>query len=349
MQKKPSVLIVGVGAMGLVTGYHLSLAGADINFLVRPARLAQLASPQILYCHNDRELKTLGTYRAISSIGEIDAHALDYVLVTLDGVTSRTAEGSALLRAIGAALANTSSHLLIGGVGVGLREHYLKTTGLPPERVLSSFLGLLSYQLDKAEIPVHPPARAEIIAQASMAYVQFPSKVGFVIDSTYPQAAKDFASFYNRCGVSRCVSMNPTLFKIVSNMPFPLFAINEIAGWPKSEDLAKNKELWRLNRLAQGEIMGLKQHGWIGKLMRLLMTGKMHLKLWQKLERDSMPIDFNAFNRFHHGGKVQAQDIEIMQNCIAVGMSQGFLMSALKEVLARLDAHKRAQAKAVMS
>jgi len=329
--------------MGLVTGYHLSLAGAEVTFLVRPARLAQLASPQILYCHNDRALKTLSAYRAISSIGEIDAHSLDYVLVTLDGATSRNAEGSALLRSIGIALAGTSTHLLIGGVGVGLREHYLKTTGLPPERVLNSFLGLLSYQLDKADIPVNPPARPEIISRASMAYVQFPSKAGFVIDSTYPRAAKDFAALYKRCGVSRCVVMNPALFKIVSNMPFPLFAISEIAGWPKSEDLARNKELWRLNRLAQGEIMGLKQQGWIGKLMRLVMTEKMHLKLLQKLEKDSLPIDFVAFNRFHHGGKVQAQDIEIMRNCVAVGISQGFAMSALKEVLARLDAHKRAQ------
>lgn len=344
MQKKPSVVVVGVGAMGLVTGYHLSLAGAEVTFLVRPARLAQLASPQILYCHNDRELKTFSAYRAISSIGEIDTQSLDYVLVTLDGATSRTAEGSALLRSIGTALAGTSTLLLIGGVGVGLREHYLMTTGLPPDQVLNSFLGLLSYQIDKADIPVNPPARPEIISQAGMAFVQFPNKVGYIIDSSYPQAAKDFAALYNRCGVSRCAIMNPTLFKIVGNMPFPLFAISEIAGWPKSEDLARNKQLWRLNRLAQGEIMGLKQHGWIGKLMRLVMTGKMHLKLAQKLEKDSLPIDFGAFNRFHHGGKVQAQDIEIMQNCVAVGVSQGYAMSALKEVLARLDAHKKAKA-----
>lgn len=131
MQNKPSVMVVGVGAMGLLTGYHLSLAGADVAFLVRPARLAQLATPQILYCHSDRELKTFGAYRAISSIGEIDANSLDYVLVTLNGATSRTAEGSELLHSIGAALAGTSTQLLIGGVGVGLREHYLKTTGLP--------------------------------------------------------------------------------------------------------------------------------------------------------------------------------------------------------------------------
>ena len=42
--EKPGVLIVGAGAMGLVIGYHLSLAGAQITFLVRPQRLAALAT-----------------------------------------------------------------------------------------------------------------------------------------------------------------------------------------------------------------------------------------------------------------------------------------------------------------
>jgi hypothetical protein len=138
--------------------------------------------------------------------------------------------------------------------------------------------------------------------------------------------------------------MNPTLFNIVGSMIFPLFAVSEIAGWPAFAELARNRPLWRLNCQAQNEIIGLKQHGWIGRLMRLVMTENMHLRLVEKLEKDSLPMDFQAFNRFHHGGKVQAQDIEIMQNCVAVGQSQGFAMSALKEVLARLDAHKKAAA-----
>jgi hypothetical protein len=74
------------------------------------------------------------------------------------------------------------------------------------------------------------------------------------------------------------------------------------------------------------------------------MTEKMQLKIWRKVEKDSLPMDFQAFNRFHHGGKVQPQDIEVMQNCVADGERQGFAMSALKEVLARLDAHKKATA-----
>jgi hypothetical protein len=164
------------------------------------------------------------------------------------------------------------------------------------------------------------------------------------MEGRHRQAAKAFAALYDRCGSSRCSVISSKLFNVITNVPFPVFAISEIAGWPPFGELARNRQLWRLNTRAQAEISRLKQHGWVGKLVALVLTDKMQLKLNQKLEKDSLPLDFQAFNRFHHGGKVQAQDIEIMQNCVAIGIQQGFAMSALKEVLARLDAHKKAQA-----
>ena len=345
MQNKPAVMIMGAGAMGLITGYHLHLAGAEVTFLVRPGRLAEMQSPQMLYCFNDASLKTFTQYRAVASVAEIDCAAQDYIIVTLDGAVSRGAEASATLRVIGAAIRNSATRLMIGGVGVGLREHYLNTTGLPPQRVLNSVLGLLSYQVARAEMPLIAPTRADVIGNAYMAYVQFPNQVGFAVDNSYPQAAKEFAELYNRCGVSRCTVMNKTVFDLLGNLPFAMFAVSDIAGWPSLDVLAANKELWSLNCKAQAEVMGLKRYGWIGKLMRLVMSEKMHLKLWQKVAKDSLPMDFQAFNRFHHGGKVQPQDIEIMQNCVAIGEREGSAMSALKEVLARLDTHQRAHKK----
>ena len=122
MQSKPAVTIVGAGAMGLIAGYHLNLAGADVTFLVRTKRLAELQSPQILYCHNDGELKEFTQYRAVSSVAEINCAAQAYILVTLDGAVARTPEASEMLRAIGAAIRISSTKLLIGGVGVGLQR-----------------------------------------------------------------------------------------------------------------------------------------------------------------------------------------------------------------------------------
>lgn len=346
MQNKPAVMIMGAGAMGLISGYHLSLAGADVTFLVRPGRFAELQSPQRLYCYNDGKLKEYTQYRAISSLEGFDCAAQDFILVTLDGAVSRTPEASATLRAIGAAIRNSTTTLIFGGVGVGLREHYLDTTGLPSERVLNGVLGLLSYQVARAEMPIIPPTQPELISKAYMAYVQFPNQVGFALEGSNAAAAKSFAEIYNRCSVSKCSVANKKMLDIMGNLPFAMFAVSELAGWPGLETLAKNKELWSLNCKAQAEVLGLSRFGWMGKLMRLVMTEKMHLKLWKKVEKDSLPMDFQAFNRFHHGGKVQPQDIEIMQNCVAIGEREGKAMSALKEVLARLEAHKHARKKA---
>ena len=184
MQKKPAVMIMGAGAMGLISGYHLSLAGADVTFLVRPGRFAELQSPQRLYCYNDGKLKEYTQYRAISSLEGFDCAAQDFILVTLDGAVSRTPEASATLRAIGAAIRNSTTTLIFGGVGVGLREHYLDTTGLPSERVLNGVLGLLSYQVARADMPIIPPTQPELISKAYMAYVQFPNQVGFALEGS---------------------------------------------------------------------------------------------------------------------------------------------------------------------
>ena len=47
------ILVIGAGSMGIIVGYHLSLAGADVAFLVRPHRAEVLGGRQILYWYND--------------------------------------------------------------------------------------------------------------------------------------------------------------------------------------------------------------------------------------------------------------------------------------------------------
>jgi hypothetical protein len=51
-----------------------------------------------------------------------------------------------------------------------------------------------------------------------------------------------------------------------------------------------------------------------------------------------LPLDYQAFNRFHHGGKVRAQDVEILHDCLAEGRSTGHAMPALEDLLERLEA-----------
>jgi ketopantoate reductase len=68
----PSVCIVGAGSMGVSTGYHLSLAGAAVTFLVRPHRQEQLSRPQVLYSYDDHSLKTFsGVLSSWPEIGSV--------------------------------------------------------------------------------------------------------------------------------------------------------------------------------------------------------------------------------------------------------------------------------------
>jgi Ketopantoate reductase PanE/ApbA len=342
--QKQSVLIVGAGALGLITGYHLSLAGAEVTIFVRPSKLAELKTPQLLYCYDDHQLKEFTAYRPIATVAEVAAQRFDYVLVTFDGAVCRSAEGSQLLRELGDAIRPTSAKLIIGGVGIGLRDFYLQTTRLPEDRLMEGTLGSLAYQVQRADMPLHAPTNAALLAKASIAYHHFPNKVGFMLAARPAQAAKEFAALYDRCGVARVSVMNVMLYTILNNTFFPITAVCDLAGWPDAKTMAANQPLMSLCSKSMKEIIGLPQHGWIGKIVRLFISEKMLAKLLSKMERESLPLDFHAFNKFHHGGKVRAQDIQVMQNCVESGEAQGQSMTALRELLRKYQAHCHQQA-----
>ncbi len=338
---KPSILIIGAGAVGLAVGYHLSLAGADITFLVRPGRSAAFASPQQLYCYDDASLKTFAGYSVVENVAELAQKRFQFVIVTIDGHTSRTAEGTALLRSLGDAIRASDATVIMGGFGVGLREHYLEAMRIAEDRLLKGFLVMLSHQAN-ADLPVHAPTDPAQVARVSLCYKHPSSRIGFQIETRNATAARQFAALYNRCGVSRCGLMNPALVNTVSNAVFPMYAASEVAGWPDVATVVANKELWRLACRAQGEIIALPQHGWLGKLMALIMGPRVTANIHLRLERDMLPLDYQAFNRFQHGGKVRAQDVELLRDCVASGQRRGQPMAALQALLAKLSAHEAA-------
>jgi len=82
-------------------------------------------------------------------------------------------------------------------------------------------------------------------------------------------------------------------------------------------------------------IMSLKQHSLAGKLFSKLMSDARLEKMMRDMDRDGSPVGFTAFNRFHHGGKVQEQNIQIMENYAATGAKEGRDMTAVNELLVR--------------
>lgn len=327
------VLVVGAGALGLTCAYHLQLAGAEISFLVRPHRVEGLSRPQKLYCFNDDTLKMLDNFQLLSAPKELVGKHYDFVMLTLDGSTCRSEQGSATLNAIGRALADTGSHLLICGVGIGLYQHVKKITGFSESNLLQGTMRMFAYQVADWTYDVKPPTNKEQYLQADVAYLGFANRVGFFMSSSPGRASKAFSQLWNASGVSVCKRMPNNVYTGFSNAFFPFTVASEIDGWVGTESLIADQSLWALCCESQREILRLKNFGLAGRLMSKLMSDKRIEKMMREMDVGGERIGFTAFNHFHHGGKVLEQDIEVMRNCVAAGEQQGRNMSATKTLL----------------
>ncbi len=329
-----SVLIVGAGAMGLVNGYYLQLGGAEVTFLVRPGKKMAGTAPTLLYCYDDGALKTFDGYRVEDDMAALGDVLFDYALVTLDHALCVSDEGSALLKTLGKMFANTKTVLVTGGVGIGLREHIIMTTGLPEERIINGGLTVLCHQ-SSADLPVNSPTDAALLKKSRVAYRHL-SRVSLVLDDMFPQTANAIAELYNRSGESSCAVIDKALFAVRTNSAFPMLAAGEIAGWPGIRELMGQGELWALSCEAQREVASLPQFGMgdaaVARLMSNEALGEAHLQT----EQACLPLNYQQFNRFHHGGKVSGQNLLVMRKCAEAGKQAGRQMSALSEIIERL-------------
>jgi len=333
----PTVLIVGAGAQGVITGYHLSLAGANVTFLVREGRRLALQSAQKLYCYDDASLKTFAGYGVVTSLAELVGREFDYALVTLDGPSCRSVEGTRLLTGIGDLFRAHQTIIIAGGVGV--HDHFIKTTRLPEARILEGTLGCLAYQTDRVTLPLHPPTDPAELIKASFAYHHFSNRAGFMLAARPRKEAERFAALHNQSGVSKGIVMSPTLFEIMSTAFFPMTAMCDLAGWPDARTMSANSSLMYLGSAAMREVIGLPKNGWLGSLASPFLRKATLAMLLRKMEGDSLPLDFHAFNRFHHGGKVREQDIQAMKHSIASGAAAGRKMTRLRELVDKYEKH----------
>ena len=62
-------------------------------------------------------------------------------------------------------------------------------------------------------------------------------------------------------------------------------------------------------------------------------------------EQQMLPLDLQQFNRFHHGRKVNAQDRAVLAACLAAGRDESKDMTALRELLRRVDSSAKSEGK----
>ncbi|KEF61048.1 uncharacterized protein A1O9_02613 [Exophiala aquamarina CBS 119918] len=332
------ILIVGAGSMGIIMGYILQLSGAEVTFLVRPHRAEALSRPQKLYSYDDHQLKTYTGYKLITSPSEMLGAGYDYVVITLDGAALRNEVGQALVKTIGEAVRGTTTKVIVGTVFIDIRSWFLKATGLESEQVVSGQLVIHIYPTSAVTLPVHAPTDEKLLAQADQAYTDCLGP-GMTLGDGSLAAANDFAQLWNASGVSTCNVVSEEQFSLNTSSLFPILAVCELLGWSSFQNLDSTDPLWRLAVAAVKEIQGLTIHGTIGQQAAGSTTDAGIAQVFAGIEKVMLPMDWQSFNRYHHGAKVNAQDRELLRVCITMGEADGKPVAAIKDLLQRVEHH----------
>jgi hypothetical protein len=337
---KPRVLIVGAGAMGMVTGYILHLAGAEITFLIRPHRAEALNHPQTLYSYNDNSLKEFKEYTYLTAPSQIlSQEAYDFIVITLDGAALKNETGQSLVKSIGSAVRqSTPKHtgVILGTVFLNIRSWFLGVSGLPEESVTLGWFTIRAYSTAAVTLPLHPPTDQELLSKASIAYIDNLGD-GFGVDDSAPEVANAFAKLYSSSGVSTCGITPKAQAGLYMNPIFAIYAACTVLNWPRFKDIDTQGEIWRLAVAAAKEIQALSIHGELGQQAATSTTEATMAERFADIDAKLLPLDNWAFNRYHHGEKVNEQDTEHLRACVAFGEGEGRAMTALKELVSRVE------------
>ncbi|KAK4935626.1 hypothetical protein LTR10_023349 [Elasticomyces elasticus] len=341
---KQHVLIIGAGSMGLISGYILSQGGADVTFLVRPHRAKILTRPQLLYSYDDNDLKTYTDYNFSTDPVDItganaDDHVkYDYILITLDGHALKNEVGLELVRTLGDVVRGTKTKVIIGTVFLDLRPWFLRTSGIDADKVTNGQLLIHAYEPKIVTLPLHEPTDAKLLAQADQAYTDKLGP-GFVVDDSSTAVAEGFAELYNASGISKCNVMPAAELGSFSSPMFAILAVSDLLGWPKYEDIDIEGELWTLAIQSMKEIQSLRVFGETGQTAAQTTTAAGVRDQFVGIAKVMYPLDFVAFNKYHHGAKVNTQDRELLRLCISYGEADGKSMIATQELVKLVEQH----------
>ncbi len=257
--------------------------------------------------------------------------------MTLDGASLASDEGTTLLAAIGDAVREDDTTLIIGSVGIGLRELAMSASGLPSERVINGMIAMLSHKTAGVDLPIHPPTDPDELSQADFAFRHL-SDAGFMLENRNAGTAARFAKIFDQSGIARRIVIPPELFGVQSRAIMPLFVTSEILGWP-STDVLTSDRWWPVTVEAVRAIQGLREHGEAGKAAAEQLSGEGLAAIWRSREAAALPLDWQGFNAYQHGEKVKQSDIQLLNACIERGESEGLDMRPVRILLSELKNH----------
>jgi hypothetical protein len=342
---KPKILIVGCGAVGLSQGYHLSF-GADITFLVRPGRKPAFQAPKKLYDYKENALHVFENYRVIESPSEVAGEEFLFVFDTLDGHTALSEGGTATLKAVGDLIRNREKTFVVyDAIGLNMEDHYAATLGISKERLILG-LSMLAHQPTKS-IPIPASADTQLTAQADMLYsATYGGKAVLGVPNTQPKLVKILGEAYSR-NSNYSIKVLPGFVASATTLGMVQLVSWSADGFQPFEHFRANTELWNLLLQAQSELLNLPRFGWTGWLLSWLLGSWATAKMIAGPVESAKPLEYHAFNAYHHGAKVIKQDIMVIEEVIAEGEKAKHKMVALREICRRAEA--KAAEKGVLS
>lgn len=333
--QQSSVLIVGAGSVGIVTGYHLGLAGAAITYLVRPGSEVRLRKPQSLYCYDDHTLRTFSGFDFVTDPAELERRSFDFAFLAMDSAALQAEAGLKVVDAFGRLFCGKSTGVILGSRGLGLRDWFVERSGLADDQVTSGVIANFAYEPQAVTLPVHEGTKPDLLAQADYAYRDF-SPAGFVVDTSSESVARAFADLYDQNGDNRCDVVSNDEYELPVSATTLVAALDQL-GWPQMRDVDPEGEIWQLATEAMREIQRLPVFGEAGIASSDKVDAKATHGFFLDFEKASLPLDFAAFTRYHHGGKLRGQSLGTLREALRLGKAADRDMPALSALVARMS------------
>jgi hypothetical protein len=172
---------------------------------------------------------------------------------------------------------------------------------------------------------------------------KLPRAPSFILSDQPSEASARFQALYDDSPQSPCSRLPNELFQLNTTLFLPHMLACDIARWPATEELVHMTEVWHLYCEASREIMRLPVFGASGQSM--LQSSSNEELAEQLLARTEAlkPFDIDAFNQFHHGGKMKAQNELMFADCIEYALEHGIEMPACQKLIEKSNANPEQQ------
>lgn len=110
----------------------------------------------------------------------------------------------------------------------------------------------------------------------------------------------------------------------------------DIRGWRSLDEIDPADPAWQLGVEGMREIQRLSVFGSAGQSAAEQTDPAAVLKSFRQMAQASQPLDFAAFNAYHHGGKVNHQDRDFLEHARQLGAADGAGTPALNTLIERL-------------